>query len=226
MKTIHAYESQKILDTLKQNIESFRILLETIDDDVARQNILRSMLLFACFGIDAIVKQLINEALSLVIEREIGAQEQLKKYTSRELKKDSDYTLTAELLTVKDSRKWLIERLKVELSINSLQSADQLYKVASYFNISTEKLVDKDNKAILKDAFHTRNIIVHQMDIDLANNTVNRHEIKEINDFVQTIYMVANNFITEVNNILCKPVTDDYAPMFSFENGVFSIRSE
>ena len=120
----------------------------------------------------------------------------------------------------------MIERLKVELSINSLQSADQLYKVASYFNISTEKLVDKDNKAILKDAFHTRNIIVHQMDIDLANNTVNRHEIEEINDFVQTIYMVANNFITEVNNILCKPVTDDYAPMFSFENGVFSIRSE
>ena len=65
MKTIHAYESQKILDTLKQNIESFRILLETIDDDVTRQNILRSMLLFACFGIDAIVKQLIMRHLVL-----------------------------------------------------------------------------------------------------------------------------------------------------------------
>ena len=77
-----------------------------------------------------------------------------------------------------------------------------------------------------KDAFQTRNIIVHQMDIDLANNTVNRHELEEINVFVQTIYMVANNFITEVNYILCKPVTDDYAPLCSFENGVLSIRSD
>ena len=70
---------------------------------MTRQNLLRSMILFSCSGIDAVVKQLILETLDSVIERDIGAQNQLKSFVAKKIKKNSDtnYSLIAEILVTK-----------------------------------------------------------------------------------------------------------------------------
>ena len=58
-----AKNSQIILNTLKDNVKSFQDLLEANIDDATKQNLLRTIILFSCAGIDAIVKQLIIESL-------------------------------------------------------------------------------------------------------------------------------------------------------------------
>ncbi len=222
MADICAEKSQKILDTLRINVESFKNLLSTIDDKSTKQNILRAIILFSCAGIDAIVKQLVIESLESVIERDEGAQIQLREFTKRKLKKDSggDYNLLAELLTARNSRKMMIDILKRDLSFDSLQSSAQLYRVASHFNIRTEKLISNDKKAVLDKVFHTRNVIVHQMDVDLEKDEIVyfEHDIDEVTRFFETIDEVAQNYINEVNIILKKDVTKDYAPLISTED--------
>ena len=227
METVTANKSQKILDTLKQNIESFRKLLDIAEDDLTKQNILRAIILFSCSGIDAIVKQLVLETFEHVIERDEGAQEQLRKFTERELKNNTNYSLLADLFTARNSRKALIELLKQDLTFNSLQSSEQLFRVASYFNIKTDKLLDGTNKDILNKAFLTRNIIVHQMDLalDKTNLEYYQHELNEVNKYYDAIVIVSQNFINEVNLILSKEVSDSYTPFVSIENGTLIIRN-
>ena len=227
MKTPSAEKSQKILDTLRLNIASLKQLLGTVKDDQTKQNILRAIILFSCSAIDAIVKQLIIETLEPVIERDEGAQEQLRVFAQRKLKNGSDvnYAMLAELLTAKNSRKQLIEMLKKDLSFDSLQSSEQLYKVASFFNISTDKLVGKDARENLKKAFNTRNRIIHQMDVDLDQKEIKyfEHSIDEVDIFFSTIETVAQNYISAVNEVLKQGVTKDYAPLISMDNGMIVI---
>lgn len=167
------------------------------------------------------------EAVESVIERDIGAQEQLRVFAQRKLKNGTEvnYALLAELLTAKNSRKLLIDILKKELSFDSLQSSEQLYKVASFFNISTDSLISKDKKGLLNEVFRTRNIIVHQMDVDLKEDEIKyfEHNIDEVTCFFKTIDSVAQNFINEVNVTLAKRITRDFAPLISVENEILTI---
>ncbi len=220
MKTPSAEKSQKILDTLRLNIASLKQLLDTVTDDQTKQNILRSIILFSCAGIDAIVKQLIMETLEPVIERDEGAQEQLRLFAQRKLKNGSEvnYAMLAELLTAKNSRKQLIEMRKKDLSFDSLQSSEQLYIVASSFNISTDELVDRDAKEKLKKAFNTRNKIIHQMDVDLDQKDIKYYEHSlEVDLVFSTIETVAQNYIDAVNEVLKQSVTKDYTPLISVD---------
>lgn len=203
--------SQMILDTLEQNIDSLEKLLSVADDGM-KQNILRAIILFSCSGIDAVVKQLIIDTLDKVIERDAGAQERLKLYATKRLKKDHEpnYSLLAELMIERDSRSVLVEMLKKELSYDSLQSAEQLFRVASYFNIPTERLLNKSNQEVLRTVFTTRNVIAHQMDVNLESDVIEyyEHEIQDVRCYVETIEMVSQQFIDEVSRIIEKPTID------------------
>ena len=99
-----------------------------------------------------------------------------------------------------------------------------MYRVAAFFNIPTDKLINKEKKDVLNEAFQTRNIIVHQMDMDLEQNYSYGHTLEEVNKFFEVMESVAQNFINEVNNILKRDKTKDYASLFSVENGVLTIR--
>ncbi len=221
-----AEKSQKILDTLKLNIDTFRRLFNQEEDDLTRQNLLRSMILFSCSGIDAVVKQLILETLDSVIERDIGAQNQLKSFVAKKIKKNSDtnYSLIAEILVTKNSRAFLIDMLKSELSFDSLQSSDQLYKVAGFFNIPTNRIIRENDKEILKRVFDTRNKIVHQMDLNLEDDEIEScvHDINTVEVFYNTIVTVSTSFINEVNEKLNMKMTNDYLPIITIEDGVLS----
>lgn len=208
--------SRMILDTLKGNIASLQNLLQDVSDSKTEQNIYRAIILFACSGIDAVVKQLIIDTLEPVIERDEGAQEQLKNYAKRAIKKEQemDCELLAELFIARNSRKALIERLKSELAEASLQSKEQLFKVGSYFNIRSNSLVKKEEEEYLRMVFDTRNKIVHQMDVNFESNDIEYflHSEKEINGIAELIENVANRFIDEIEGMLCRDITEDFKP--------------
>ena len=222
-------KSKRILETLQSNVNSFRALLNTVSDELTKQNIRRAIILFSCSGIDAVVKQLIIDTLELVIERDEGAQEQLRVFTERRLKKtliDQDYSILSRLFTVKNSRKLLINMLKKELSYDSLQSSDQLFRVAAAFNIMTDRLVTGDEKKNLKKAFDIRNKIIHQMDVDFEQRDMEyfTHDDSEVEEIFMTIESVAMHFIDEVGLILKKEVTVEYLPPVSIEGETLIFR--
>ena len=55
-----------------------------------QQDLLRAMLVFACSGLDSVVKQLIKDSLPKVIERDLrneGARKEFQKFVERRIKK-------------------------------------------------------------------------------------------------------------------------------------------
>lgn len=146
------------------------------------QDLLRAMLLFACSGLDAVVKQLIQDALETVLEHDEGAQREFKKFAERRLKKSStgeerertltgqnipDVSLLAELLVSFNPRALLVFTLTKTLISDSLQSRDQLLKVASHFALTKDDVMSDDK--VTKEAFDARNQIAHEMDVDLQS---------------------------------------------------------
>ena len=140
------------------------------------------MLLFACSGLDAVVKQLIQDALEHVLRHDDGAQREFKKFAERRLKKgpigedrdrsvanqnSADVSFLAELLVSFDPRSLLIPALTNALVADSLQSRDQLLKVAAHFALTKDDVMANDRAT--KEAFDARNQIAHEMDVDLQN---------------------------------------------------------
>lgn len=149
------------------------------------QDLLRAMLLFACSGLDAVVKQLIEDALECVLHHDDGAQREFQKFVERRLKKGGisedqdrssasvfDARLMSELLVSFDPRTALISILRRHLTSDSLQSRDQLLKVAAHFALTREDIMSAPD--VTKAAFEARNQIVHEMDIDLETGNQRR----------------------------------------------------
>jgi hypothetical protein len=173
-------------------------------------DLLRAMLLFACAGLDAVVKQLIRDALERVLEHDDGAQQEFKKFAERRLKRASinaegqrsggafaDVELLAELLVSFDARDKLIELLTETLVAESLQSRDQLLKVAGHFALTRGEVMAQSD--ITREAFEARNQIQHEMDIDLEHNQ--RRRQRSYDDMVkwcENIAEVSRCFIDRV----------------------------
>ena len=151
------------------------------------QDLLRAMLLFACSGLDAVVKQLITDALGTVLDHDLGAQQQFKVFVERRLRKSSgiedrdrspaipviqDVGLLADLLVSVDPRSKLIDVLTESLKAESLQSRDQLLRVAAHFALTRDQVMADDRTT--RDAFEARNQITHEMDVDLPSGKERR----------------------------------------------------
>jgi hypothetical protein len=146
------------------------------------QDLLRAMLLFACSGLDAVVKQLVQDALPKVLDHDEGAQREFKKFAERRLKRAqsvdepekgtagqtfTDVRFLAELLVSFNPRSQLISALTNFLVSDSLQSRDQLLRVAAHFALTKDDVMKNDR--VTKEAFDARNQITHEMDIDLPS---------------------------------------------------------
>jgi hypothetical protein len=75
--------------TAIQNFHSLYVRMEKEEGASSQNNqdILRAMLLFACSGLDAVVKQLIQDALKAVLQHDEGAQRELKKFAERRFRR-------------------------------------------------------------------------------------------------------------------------------------------
>ncbi len=214
-------KSKAILISLKNTIESFYTLYDSLDDDkeTQKQDLLRAIILFSCSGIDSIVKQLVNDTLDYVIEHDEGAFNQFKNYTEKKLilKNEAGINskLFAELFTCGNPKQTLIDVLKKDLTSNSLQSADELLKVGSVFNIETANLVNgKDEHEKLRKVFIVRNQITHEMDVDMTalDFKMRDRTYDEIKDYSEFIISFIEKFIELISEKL-----DDTSEVDEFE---------
>ena len=124
------------------------------------------MLVFASAGLDSLVKRAVEDALPSVIKRDAEAREQLRDFVERQLGRNEqpNYPMMASLFAAESPIDEMTALLVRHLTDNSLQSVDELLRVASYFAIERNAIIR--NLDGLRGVFHARNQIVHEMDID------------------------------------------------------------
>lgn len=195
-------QSKAILSSTKETIESFFEIYKGFEkeksSDEKNQDLLRAIILFSSSGIDAIVKKLINDTIATVINNDEGAAKQFKDFVDKKIQENKNginSKLLSELFTCDNPKEQLISVLKRDLTANSLQSAEELFKVASYFNIPTIELSISVDE--LKKIFKVRNQISHEMDVEL--NSVdfkrNKRTKKEAEEISKELLKLAEKFI-------------------------------
>jgi hypothetical protein len=137
------------------------------------QDLLRSMLVMAAAGLDATVKQLIEDALSALIASDKKAQNAFEKFVMRRLGTDPtganpsiNTTLLAAAIAAPNPQKRLISECVAHLTRGSLQSTESMFEVAAA--LGADPAAIGLLPAELKPIFDTRNRIIHELDIDLS----------------------------------------------------------
>lgn len=142
-----------------------------------------------------------RDTLSLTIDRSKGAEENLKTFISRRLARQGtlDPSFLSTVLASRDPRDVLVSELVADLISQSLQSKDQVLRVASYFDIPSAALAT--DLALLERIFRARNEIVHEMDVDFAQTNRNRRPRRKTVMIRHTaeILRLANAFLSEVD---------------------------
>lgn len=168
------------------------------------QDLLRAMLSFATSGLDSMIKQLIRDTLHFVIDKDEGATQRFRTYIEKKLMTgdQTNSKLLAKVLADHHPRNSLIQELVTDLTSTSLQSKDELLKVASYFNIpSPELTTDFD---FLSTIFEARNQIVHEMDIDFNQTNRKRRSRTRADmlEYTNEILRIAKIFLQKVDTKL------------------------
>jgi hypothetical protein len=171
-------------DTATSLLDGFTVLrtsqgMGTTTDE--QQDLLRAMLLFACAGLDSAVKQIIEDAMPRLALQQEKAKAELQKFAARRLRRGEDpdggTALDATFLSqvlVGNPHENLIESFKDELTARSMQSVEQMNRVAAALGIADGENV---TAAIgeLGGTFRIRNEIAHRMDINFATRNRNRN---------------------------------------------------
>jgi hypothetical protein len=138
----------------------------------AQQDLYRAMLIFACAGLDVLVKQLIKTKLVKLVASDPKAQEKFKEYVKRGLKKDDKEILNTVALALIDEnpREVFLKEYIENMTGDSLQSVEELCKVSNASGLDTDMIFNRDKMNSLKDAFIVRNQIIHEMDINTSHD--------------------------------------------------------
>lgn len=174
----------------------------TTDDE---QDLLRAMFAFASAGLDAMVKQLIRDALPIVIQNSEGSHLQFAKFVEGKLRReDKPYAFVAKIVTDKNPRQQLVEEWVYELNSNSMQSFEQICTAAAAFDIPSAEIAHGDSIKTIKNAFLMRNQIVHEMDVDLdSKNRKRRQRSKQsMIDATDVLFDVSKRFLEKVDSKL------------------------
>ena len=197
-------------DTASYLAEVFDYLemqVEAVDDaeqaEFATRNedLLRAMLIFAGSGLDAMIKQLVQDALADVINLRTGAQERFRQFVERRLKRGDgpDYSFVARVTADPDPRLRLVGDLVEHLTSRSLQSVEEILRVGSFFDIPSQDLIPEPEAT--RNVFSVRNQIIHEMDIDFTRSDKSRRS-REYSDMVghtQELFNVASRFLNAVD---------------------------
>lgn len=135
------------------------------------QDLLRAMLVMAASGLDSTLKQLIRDCIASLIKKSEDVHEPFERFTQRRLQSDDSSPLAsakflAKVLASPHPQSALIEDYTIELTGDSLQSAEQVLKVIAAFALEQKRIVPDVVK--LKEAFRTRNQIIHELDMNLS----------------------------------------------------------
>ena len=169
------------------------------------QDLLRAMLVFASAGLDSMIKHLVKDALPTAIKNDSAIHNIfLKEFVERKIKQGEqpDYKIMADVLVAENPMDRMITMWVNDLTAKSLQSADELFKIASYFDIKSNIISKEPNK--LKEVFQIRNIIIHEMDVDFSQVKRNRtpRQRNEMIEATNRLLKVCKAFLNAVDDKL------------------------
>ena len=171
-----------------------------------KEDVLRAMLTFASSGLDSMIKQLVVNALPIVIDHHGGARPEFQKFVERRLRKGDeghlDNKFIASALVSRDPRGHLVGRFVQHLTSRSLQSVEQIQRVGAAFDIKSNVLTPDMNA--LKAVFDARNQIVHEMDVDFTDPSRHRRPRTDSDmvDKTNALFEVSLHFLDEVDQRL------------------------
>jgi hypothetical protein len=167
-----------------------------------QQDLLRAMLVFAGAGLDACAQQIVRDALPRLVEDHADARKALVGFAARRLRRESDSEVAgidarflAELL-IGDPERNLIEALIDELTGSSMQSVEELKRVAAHLGVVGDKPLMRAIEGT-RDAFRVRNRIAHDMDIKITSGRGRNRTLRKRADMVRDA-----NTLLEVADIL------------------------
>jgi hypothetical protein len=167
----------------------------------AEQDLLRAMLVFAGAGLDAMVKEMIRQALPIAIERS-KASPAFESFIKRRCEGVGpvDHKFLASVLANPNPRQFLIAAWIADLTGGSLQSVEALAIAASAFDVKFSDIVpNRAEEDLLKRAFKARNQIVHEMDLDFTANRARRQRrIAESLELTQQVFTTAERVLLAV----------------------------
>ncbi len=191
------------------------------------QDLLRAILLFSASGLDAVVKRLVKDTYHLILQKDEkeylesggqiggGVYTQFESFVESKIKKKELFDkenqrdlinvnskFLAQILSTSNTHEYLVRSMKEDLTSSSLQSFEQLAKVAGALEIASRELIR--NKQELEEAFRVRNCIVHEMDIDLSQATRQRRNRNQATmiKYSNTIIKTAKLFIQSIETKL------------------------
>jgi hypothetical protein len=171
----------------------------TTDDE---QDLLRAALLFACAGIDSLIKQLISDTVTLFIENNEGARQSLREFVRVRIDTEGSSFLS-EAIMEGDSYQFLVERYKKHLLQGSLQSLNEILKTAAVFDVILKpKDLGENNAEMLRQAFNVRNQIVHEMDVnfDHTNRSRNPRAMNHMDEYTNAVFSAAAIFLQKIDS--------------------------
>ena len=193
--------------TVKSFLEAFEVRQERrgrgapADQDY---DLLRAMLVFACAGLDSMIKHAIRDALPSVIDRVDRAEDNFREFVEKQLPREGRFEvrLLSRILTARDPRGTLVEELVRNLTGQSLQSKAQILRAGSFFDLPSGELVEDMN--LFDVIFRARNQIAHEMDIDFEQPRRNRapRPKQEMVDFTEAVLACAAKFLAGVDGKL------------------------
>ena len=166
----------------------------------AQQDLLRAMLLFASAGLDAMVKQLVRDALRKVVDKSEGSQKQFEEFIARKLRNEGQKAtdFIAGVIAHKSPRDDLVQRWIDALTASSMQSFEQLATVCASFDVPTAAM---GNISALKDVFKMRNQMAHEMDIQFGQSNRSRRQRarRSVCDAAETLFEAASKLLANVD---------------------------
>lgn len=191
-------EAYKVCDSFHSIFAVLRKSKSAGNSTDFEQDTLRAMLVFAGAGLDSSLKQLVQDTLKAVIDKDDGAQKNFTESVRRKLPDmERGRDLLAGVLTARDPRSKLIDTVISDLVADSLQSFAQLSKAAAAFSIPSDKI---GNSLKLKDAFDARNQIIHEMDINFqANRKRRQRKQADMESHAKAVLHAASAFLDQVD---------------------------
>lgn len=169
-------------------------------------DLLRGMLVVSAAALDAVVKQLIREALPAVLRHDELAQNAFEKFVARQIRPDAadgsvNVKFLAKLLSRPSAQKSAIEEYVRHLTGGSLQSSASLYDVITALGLIADD-VGVDRKT-LDPIFAIRNKIIHELDIASAGHrTRNMRSRVDMIKHTDQLLMVAEKILSGIDEKL------------------------
>jgi hypothetical protein len=212
-KTDYLRNAQVILSNCQRTVVS---LLDAFDNPGGQprphraptdpeQDILRAMVLFASSGTDAMVKQIVKDVLKPALESVPHAGKAFSEFVSKRLLKKTaagesiDVAFLSDAITNPAGREHLIDLFQEHLTGGSLQSTQELFKVAAVFSIDPKQLIADPKR--LEPIFVARNYIAHEMDVDFTQVNRSRRSRKrdDMVEMANTLVGLNETFLKAVD---------------------------